>query len=259
MTSRNGVGSVLKCPFTWLAFLLCGLFVWAFWAWFEPPWFTRLGVVMLSVGVFCLWPFFYLRSEQYVRAAYGLGEVADGGEARSVTELVEEFSALGFKEGGEQVRMLRQKYRNLAEVLGRRLDAGELTYRRYLGMAECVYLAAVENLQDVAITLRSISTIDPAALRLKIEDLKKEMDFPVPEAIRAIEDRRKLYEEQRQQVAKLLSQTEAAMTALDHTAAALARTRTSKGLAELGIEEAMKDLEELAGRAGKYAAETSHA
>ena len=91
--------------------------------------------------------------------------------------MVEDFNALGFKEGVEQVRMLRQKYQNLAEVLRRRLDAGELTYRRYLGMAEGVYLASVENLQDVAISLRSISTIDPAALRLKIEDLKKEMGF----------------------------------------------------------------------------------
>jgi hypothetical protein len=153
--------------------------------------------------------------------------------------------------------MLRQKYRNLAEVMRRRLDAGELTYRRYLGMAESVYLAAVENLQDVALLLRSISTIDPAALRLKLEDLKKARGFSVPEAIHAIEDRRRLYEEQRQRIAKLLAQTEAAMTALDHTAAALARTRTSKGLTEVGIEEAMKDLEELAGRAGKYAAETS--
>lgn len=85
-------------------------------------------------------------------------------------------------------------------------------------MAEGVYLASVENLQDVAISLRSISTIDPTALRLKIEDLKKEMGGSVPEAIHAIEDRRKLYEEQRQRIARLLAQTEAAMTALDHTA-----------------------------------------
>lgn len=257
MTMRSGVGPILQSPFTWMALLVCGLFIWGFWTWFEPPWTLGLASIALAVGVFCLWPVFYMRSEQYVKAAFGLSEEFERGEARNVTELVAEFGALGFRDGGEQVQTLRQKYRNLADVLGRRLDAGELTYRRYLGMAESVYLAALENLQDVAISLRSISTIDPAALGLRIEDLKKEMNFPVPEAIQAIEERRTLYEEQRQQIAKLLSQTEAAMTALDHTAAALARTRTSKGLTEVGIEEAMKDLVALAGRAGKYAAETS--
>jgi hypothetical protein len=257
MAARNGVGPILRYPLTWMALLVCGLFVWSIWKWFGPPWVMLLLSIALAVFVFCLWPLFYMRSEAYVRAAFGLGERAVGNEAQSVNRLVEDFQALGFKEGLEQVRMLRQKYHNLAEVLGRRLDAGELTYRRYLGMAEGVYLASVENLQDVAISLRSISTIDPAALRLKIEDLKKEMGFSVPEAIHAIEDRRKLYEEQRQRIARLLAQTEAAMTALDHTATALATTRTSKGLTEVGIEVAMKDLEELAGRTGKYAAENS--
>jgi hypothetical protein len=257
MAVRNGFGLVLRSPFTWMALSVCGLFVWGVWRWFEPPWPLGLASVVLAAAVFGLWPLFYMRSEQYVRAAYGLSDQGEEGGVQSVARLVEDFNVLGFKQGGEQVGMLRQKYQNLAEVLRRRLDAGELTYRRYLGMAESVYLAAVENLQDVAITLRSISTIDPAALRLKIEDLRKDKDFAVPEAIHAIEDRRRIYEEQRQRIAKLLAQTEAAMTALDHTATALAGTRTAKGLTDVGIEEAMKDLEELAGRVGKYAADDS--
>lgn len=257
MTMNSSMGPILKSPFTWLALLVCGLFAWGFLIWFEPPWTVAVAGVGLAAGALCLWPVFYTRSEQYVRAAFGLGNEAEGEESRNVTALVEEFRSLGFRDGGEQVRTLRQKYQNLAEVLSRRLNAGELTYRRYLGMAESVYLAALENLQDVAISLRSISTIDPTALGLRIQDLKKEKDFPVPEAIQAIEERRRLYQEQRQEIARLLSQTEAAMTALDHTAAALARTRTSRGLTEVGIEEAMKDLVELAGRAGKYAAGNS--
>ncbi len=257
MVMRSGVRSILKSPLTWMVVLVCVLYVWGFWAWFEPPFVVRAVSAALAIGVFCLWPVFYMRSEAYLRAAYGLGEQDEGSESQSVTQLIEDFDALGFREGVEQVRMLCKKYRNLAEVLRRKLDSGELTYRRYLAMAEGVYLASVENLQDVAISLRSVSTIDPTALQLKIEDLKKEMDFPVPEAIHAIEDRRRLYEEQRQRIAKLLAQTEAAMTALDHTAAALARTRTSKGLTEVGIEDAMKDLEELAGRVGKYATDSS--
>ncbi|HAA03240.1 MAG TPA: hypothetical protein DCZ69_17245 [Syntrophobacteraceae bacterium] len=257
MAVRNGFGLIFRSPLTWFAMLVCGLFVWGVWRWFDPPWLVRLASVALAAVVFGLWPWFYMRSEQYVRAVYGLNDQGEDDGIQDVGRLVKDFDVLGFQQGGEQVRMLREKYQNLAEVLRRRLDAGELTYRRYLGMAESVYFAAIENLQDVAISLRSISTIDPTALRLKIEDLKKETDFAIPEAIHAIEDRRRIYEEQRQRIAKLLAQTEAAMTALDHTATALARTRTSKGLSSVGIEDAMKDLEELAGRAGKYAVENS--
>ena len=47
----------------------------------------RLLSTALAAGVFCLWPLFYMRSEQYVRAAYGLSEQAEGGEARSVSSV----------------------------------------------------------------------------------------------------------------------------------------------------------------------------
>jgi len=198
-----------------------------------------------------------MKTEEYVMASYGLDDHEEDGQDFRVSRLIDDFKGLGFKEGIDQVKMLRQKYQNLAEVLKRRLDSGELTHKRYLSIAESVYLASVENLQDVSISLRSISTIDPEALNLRLQDLKAEKGFAVPETISAIEDRRRLYEEQRQQIAKLLGQTESAMTTLDIAAAALARTRISKGLTDSSIEDAMKDLEELAARTGKYAASNS--
>ena len=248
MSSTNAVSRSAGAAFTGAAALLCALFVWGFWYWFAPPALVGLGVALLAAGVFALWPLWFARGLAVARVS------AAGGDARQVAALREDFEALGFTEGIEQLGMLEEKYRNLAEVLGLRLQSGELTHRRYLGTAERVYLAAIENLQDVAILLRSISTIDPAALALRLKDLKQRRDFPVPEAIQAIEDRRRLYEEQRRRIATLLAQTEAAMTALDRTSAALAGSRTAKGLTEVAIDEAMRDLAELAGRAGDYAA-----
>ncbi len=239
-----------------MALLVCLFFVWAFWSWFSPPWTMRLATGLLAVGVFALWPLYFARA--LPPAPDGDTFAAAGqDESQQVAALLRELGSLGFTEGAEQLEMLGEKYRNLADVLGRRLDAGEVTYGRYLGMAERVYLAAVENLQDVAIGLRSISTIDPAALALRLEDLRQRTDFPVPEAIRAVEERRTLYQSQRQRIGTLLSQTEAAMTALDHTCAALAGVRSARGLTDASIEEAMKDLAELADRTGRYAARTT--
>jgi hypothetical protein len=237
--------------------LLCVLFLWGFWSWFDPPWTLRLGSGLLALGVFALWPWYFARLPPSPGDGSEASASAVQDESRQVAALLRELHALGFAEGAEQVEMLGDKYRNLAEILGRRLDAGEVTYGRYLGMAQRVYLAAIENLQDVAILLRSISTIDPQALALRIADLKQRHDFPVPEAIRAIEERRALYEGQRQRIGTLLSQTEAAMTALDHTCAALAGSRTAKGLTDASIEEAMTDLAALADRTGRYSARAS--
>lgn len=255
MAARNAKSLILSSPFTWLAMVISSSFVWAFKLWFEPSVFVLICAALMALLTFLIWPFFYMKTEEYVMASYGLDDQEEETEDYRVSKLIKDFNGLGFKEGVEQVTTLRQKYRNLAEVLKRRLDSGELTHRRYLSIAESVYLASIENLHDVAISLRSISTIDPDALNLRLQDLKKEDDFTVPEVISAIEDRRKLYEEQRLQIAKLLGQTESAMTTLDMAAAALARTRISKGLTDSSIEDAMKDLEEIAARTGKYAAE----
>jgi hypothetical protein len=256
MASRGaGAGSARgQLALTGLAALLCALFVGGFWVWFDPPWSMRLGSLFYAIGVFLLWPFYFARAQASPGVGIRASAAIEQGESQRVAALLRELGALGFSEGAEQLEMLGEKYRNLADVLGRRLDSGEVTYGRYLGMAERVYLASIENLQDVAILLRSISTIDPQALALRIADLKQRTDFPVPEAIRAIEERRTLYESQRKRIATLLSQTEAAMTALDHTSAALAGSRTAKGLTDVAIDDAMKDLAELADRTGRYAA-----
>ena len=251
MDSTNGRSAGVGALLTGAAALLCALYVWGFWSWFAPPPGVGLGVVLLAAGVFALWPLWFGRAPG-VAHARGAGD-----EARQVAALRADFQALGFAEGVEQLGMLEDKYRNLAEVLGLRLQSGELTHRRYLGTAERVYLAAIENLQDVAILMRSISTIDPAALALRLQDLKQRQDFPVPEAIQAIEHRRRLYAEQRRRIATLLAQTEAAMTALDRTSAALAASRTAAGLTEVAIDDAMRDLVELAGRVGDYAARSA--
>ena len=257
MASKQAKSLIFRTPYTWLALVFCIVFVWGFRFWFEPSMPVLLWSIFLATAVFMLWPLLYMKTEEYVMASYGLDDHEEESEDFRVSKLIDDFKGLGFKEGIDQVKMLRQKYQNLAEVLKRRLDSGELTHKRYLSIAESVYLASVENLQDVSILLRSISTIDPEALNLRLQDLKDDKGFTVPETISAIEDRRRLYEDQRQQIAKLLGQTESAMTTLDIAAAALARTRISKGLTDSSIEDAMKDLEELAARTGKYAASNS--
>ena len=61
MSLPNGVSSSEGLALTGAALLLCILFVWGFWSWFAPPLGVRLGVALLALGVFCLWPFYFAR------------------------------------------------------------------------------------------------------------------------------------------------------------------------------------------------------
>ena len=141
-------------------------------------------------------------------------------------------------------------------VLMRRLDAGELTYSRYLDTAEQVYLSAIDNLQDIAISLRSVSTIDRQTLDGRLADLRggATQGAASQKEIETLEQRRLMLDRQVGKVTDLLVQNETAMTALDHAATALADARMGKGHASIELEHALQDLDQLARRATRYAA-----
>jgi hypothetical protein len=131
-----------------------------------------------------------------------------------------------------------------------------MTYGRYLGMAQEVYGATLDNLHEVAVALRSVSTIEPDYLHSRLDELgragKRSADHD--REFMALQERRQLLESTEKRVAQLMAQNESALTVIDQTSAALAATRTDQGHATLDAETAMTELERLAERAGKYAA-----
>ncbi|MDX1402416.1 MAG: hypothetical protein R3245_10875, partial [Kiloniellales bacterium] len=73
--------------------------------------------------------------------------------------------------------------------------------------------------------------------------------------VEALEDRSALFVEQRNRISDLIAQNESAMTTLDRTATALAGTKTGPQLSKLDAESAMAELEKLAARVSRYAAD----
>ena len=138
-------------------------------------------------------------------------------------------------------------------MLGSRLDAGELTYARYLTTAQAVYESTLENLHEVAVAQRSISAIDGEYIELRLAELAADTDISeADERERAsLEGRRSLRLSQEQKVADLLAENEAAMTLLDRTATSLADAPIGRTPEE--AKAAMAALEELADRASRYA------
>jgi hypothetical protein len=257
MAQGNGA---IRTTFThylsWVALAVVAGLETGFFYWFRPS--LIMAGAALGLGVLCLllWIPIFVRSSAFSASIYKWIEAQEAAQLAKLETLAADFDELAFDKGRAQLRLLRDKLESLTQVLKRRLDSGEMTYGRYLGMAQEVYGAALDNLHEVAVALRSISTIDPGYLRKRLGELERERQRSNDHEreLRALRDRGTLLEDTNKRVAQLMAQNESALTVIDQTSAALAATRTEQGHATLDAETAMAELEQLAGRAGKYAA-----
>lgn len=177
-----------------------------------------------------------------------------GRVTESVARLTREFGEQGFEPGLSQMRQLKAKYDALEGLLRRKLDPGEMTFSRYLGMSEQVFLAGLDNLTRISDTLRGLSAIDVDHVRRRLHTLAKD---GVESALQdqetaALNERLSLLERQRELVDQWLAENEQAMTQIDHVMAAIANLDTSAGHASMSMESAMSELKRLAERASKY-------
>jgi hypothetical protein len=241
---------------TWTAIaVVAGLEV-GFFQWFRPS--LIMAGVALGLGVLCLllWVPMFLRSSAFSTSVYRWVEAREADQLAKLERLAADFDELAFDKGSVQLRLLRDKLENLTQVLKRRLDSGEMTYGRYLGMAQEVYGSALDNLHEIAVALRGVSSIDMDYVESHLDELGRvgirstdqEREF------KALNERKNLLETTGKRVARLMAQNSSALTVIDQTSVALAATRTEKGHATLDAETAMAELEQLAERAGKYAA-----
>lgn len=246
---------LLTSPLTWLAVATVTGLEAAFITWFEPPLVMLAAALGLGLVSLIAWPLIYTRSGSFLQQLYRWTEDLESIRKDKMAMLAADFEELGFEQGAAQMTQLREKLNNLVEVLKRRLDAGEMTYGRYLAMAEQVYLSALDNLHEVAVSLRSVSTIDRKHIEKRLDEIRRAgaVTAELEQEFAALQHRDSLLEKQTLRASRLVAQNEEALTVLDETAAALAETRTGKGEADMDAEAAMAELEKLASRASKYA------
>lgn len=156
-------------------------------------------------------------------------------------------------QGINQFQDIQEKIDNFREVLGKKLNHQEMTFSRYLGSAEQVYLSVLDNLEKTAAILESISTIDVAYIGDRLLALKK-LKTPATadkEERETLLERRKLRDDKLQEVNVLLTENEQAMTEIEKATVSL--VEISRSRAKVDMETARKQLEELASRAHQYA------
>jgi hypothetical protein len=172
---------------------------------------------------------------------------------RAELEGVDDAEGLG-RAALAQMQQLRGKYDAFEALLRRKLDPREMTFARYLGMTEQVFLGGLDNLRRISDTLKGLSAIDEKHIRKRLHALAADgVDSPAQDReIAALQERLSLRERQLDNVDKLLAENEAAMTQIDHVMAAIAGLDTSAGHASMTMEAAMSELRDLAARAHSY-------
>lgn len=253
---NSALGATFSHYLTWAALAVVVGFEAGFFYWFRPSLVMAAAALGLGLVMLLLWIPIFLKSDLFSRSVFEWISAEEKLQRSKLEQLAADFADMEFPQGSTQIRLLQDKLSSLTEILQRQLDSGEITYSRYLGMAQEVFGAAIDNLHEVDVVLRSVSTIDVNYIRDRLLELDRggQKSSHHEREYQALQERTALLEDQTKRVAELMAQNESAMTVIDRTAAAMAGTRTGQGMSKLDAETAMAELEQLAKRAGKYAA-----
>jgi hypothetical protein len=207
------------------------------------------------------WAFEYLfkRDQHARRYMQNMHELLAGRVEENMRVLGAELRELDFDAGTAQIDRLHDKYQAYAELLRRKLDPNEMTFTRYLGMGEQVFLGGLDNLARISDALKSFSTNDVKEIRDRIGELRGDgiESRAQDQEEAALNARLTLMEQQREKIFSWLAENESAMTAFDRVMAGIAEMNTTQS-ASMKMQDAMQELEVLAKRAGHYSTGAGH-
>lgn len=141
------------------------------------------------------------------------------------------------------------RYTHVGEVLRGKFDARELTYERARGLVAEVCRNALDNLTAMASLAHGVASIDAEFVRRR---LTREAGRLSDDEQQALSRRLALVDDTERRLRDIAARNEAALTALDDTAVAVAGIETGRSQAAVTAEQALQDLRHFADRAGLY-------
>lgn len=150
---------------------------------------------------------------------------------------------------GGQADRLYARYAHVLDVLRGKFDPRELTFERSRGLVAEVARGAVDNLMAMASLARGVAGVDATFVRRRLESDGSRLPAEERDALRRRLD---LVDDTERRVRTLIAQNEAAMTALDDAAVAVARVETERAQASVAAETALQDLRRFIDKADMY-------
>lgn len=151
-----------------------------------------------------------------------------------------------------QTDRLYTRYAHVLEVLRAKFDPRELTFERSRGMVVEVCRGALDNFSAMISLVDGVAGIDADFVRRRLQH--KGARLPAAER-EALQGRLDLVTDTERRLRELSAQNEAALTALDQAAVAVARVQTERLHASVAAEQALADLGRFVEKAELYGRE----
>jgi hypothetical protein len=168
-----------------------------------------------------------------------------------IAVLHDEIDEKSIPSARSQLDDFKRKFETFVDVLDDRFNPGELTFIRYMSVAEQVYLSGLDNLRNAVISSKAIQTTDVNVLKDRLEKLGSSTNDEIERA--ALSERLRGFEETAKNITDLIVVNEKALTVLDSVTQKLARTQVSKGMADGDTESAMQELGRMGEMLARYA------
>ncbi|MBF0431625.1 MAG: hypothetical protein HQK83_10120 [Fibrobacteria bacterium] len=156
--------------------------------------------------------------------------------------LAEELAEHNCEKGQVQLSQFQKEYESLVQLLQAKFNETEITYKRYHGIIQEVYLSGIDNLRKVAAALMSISEIDDEELQKRIEELEPRDTELAREEIKSLKERLGIREKQLAKAEKRMLENENALTQLNGIASNIADMDTGLDEGKVDMENSMADL-----------------
>jgi len=170
---------------------------------------------------------------------------------RATEELESNLSELGRERAAKQVKYLKDTFFRFKEKLVTQIGKDKPEYEQYLGSAEVMYLAALNNLRAVADNERDKRLIDVEDSKRRIEELKREHKQGLrdnTEEIDAQQRQVKSFELAEENSRDLIAEVEGSLTALTEVTRALSEITATRESMRHNVTQAMKKFHHIADR-----------
>ncbi len=170
---------------------------------------------------------------------------------RATEELESNLLELGRERAAKQVKSLKDTFFRFKEKLVSQIGKDKPEYEQYLGSAEVMYLAALNNLKAVADNERDKRLIDVEDSKRRIDELKAEQKRGIrdnTDEIDAQERQIRSCELAEQNSRDLIAEVEGSLTALTEVTRSLSEITATRESMRHNVTQAMKKFHHIADR-----------
>jgi hypothetical protein len=175
-----------------------------------------------------------------------------------IADLTADLKEVKAADASKQLNRFVEKIETFQAILREKLSPQELTFARFAAIAEAVFLAGVENLRSVHLSLKALQTVDEKYLRERIKTLEGKLgvqgDSKADDSkeIKGLRDQLSQAEVLQARIKARLGENELALAELDRATAAIGEMRTGSERPSLDMETAMAELARIAQRSSEY-------